>query len=94
METVIRNVDEINPQDRQSLEHLLGRPLGNNQRVVINTANLRVHGANPPAPDSVDLDAMDTLPEWCNVYKGLSDDQVSAIERTILNRANLSRRFE
>ena len=38
--------------------------------------------------------AEDTLPDWCNVYEGLSDAEVAAIEEVTLTRANLTRPSE
>jgi len=34
------------------------------------------------------------LPEWCNVYAGLSDEEIADVEKTILTRADLSRPSE
>lgn len=31
------------------------------------------------------------LPEWCNVYAGLTDEQIADLEKTILTRADLTR---
>lgn len=31
------------------------------------------------------------LPEWCNVYDGLTDQQLEEMEAVILERADLSR---
>jgi hypothetical protein len=30
------------------------------------------------------------LPEWCNVYEGLADEEIADLEKTILTRADLS----
>jgi hypothetical protein len=35
MERLLRNVDDIESADRQAIEHLLGRPLGADQKVFI-----------------------------------------------------------
>lgn len=35
MEPLLRNVDDIDSADRQAIEHLLGRPLGADQKVFI-----------------------------------------------------------
>jgi hypothetical protein len=34
------------------------------------------------------------LPEWCNVYAGLSDDEIAILEKSILTRADLTRPSE
>ena len=94
METVIRNVDEIDAHDRQSLEHVLGCSLRENQQLVINIVNLQVPVGTAPAPVSHKANGTPTLPEWCNVYEGLEDDEIAAMEQTILQRADLSRPSE
>ncbi|MBS0203170.1 MAG: hypothetical protein JSS49_09750 [Planctomycetes bacterium] len=92
METVIRNVGEIDVHDRQSLEHVLGRSLSENQQLVINIVNLQVPVGT--APDSPKVNGTAALPGWCNVYEGLSDDEIATMEQTILQRADLSRPSE
>lgn len=34
---------------------------------------------------------MPALPDWCNVYEGLSDEEIADLQRIILQRADLSR---
>ena len=88
METVIRNVGEIDAHDRQSLEHVLGHSLRENQQLVINIVTPQVPAV---APVSRQTNGAPALPDWCNVYEGLSDDEIAAMEQTILQRADLSR---
>ena len=87
MATVIRNVGDINPNDRQALEHVLGHGLHENQQLVIQILNL------PVSPAAADTVPSTSLPEWCNVYAGLSDEEIVDIEKVILTRADLSRPF-
>jgi len=49
-----------------------------------------------PAPALVPHTTNDTsaLPDWCNVYERLSDDEINDMEQTILQRADLSRPCE
>ena len=86
MESITRNVADINSTDRQALEHVVGRQLRENQQVVIHIVNMDVErpkgNGTPPAGK---------LPEWCNVYEGLSDDEVAELEQVVLTRADLSR---
>lgn len=93
MENVIRNVRDIDRADRQALEHVLGQRLRENQQLVIGIVNLDVTA--PPAETSRgEATAGATLPEWCNVYEGLSDEEIADLERIILTRADLSRPSE
>jgi hypothetical protein len=89
MKEIVRNVAEIEPTDRRALEHLLGQPLDDNEQLL-----LRVIGPDAQNVKSANGDReVDTevLPEWCNIYEGLSDDEISAIEEIMLTRANLTR---
>jgi len=86
----IRKVSEIEPQDREALEHVLGTRLLDDQQIVIRVLDNSVgHNAGetkePTPPRS--------LPAWCNVYKGLSDDEIADAESAIV-RSSDSRAFE
>ena len=70
-------------------EHVFGRPLGDDQQLIIQVVapgNEQDGGAEDPcgAPAG-------KLPDWCNVYEGLSDQQIAEVEAVILQRADLSR---
>ncbi len=90
MEAITRNVRDIGTADRRALEHVIGRQLGDDQRLVIRVVNVET---TPVVPNSTE-DGTDALPEWCSVYDGLSDDAVASLEKTILTRADLSRTGE
>jgi hypothetical protein len=83
MESVTLNVNEIGASDRQSLEHVLGQPLLPDQRLVI-----QILSTEAAVPSARHLNAdhpseSATLPEWCNVYEGLSDEEIASIESSI-----------
>jgi hypothetical protein len=40
METIVRNIGELNAGDRSAIERLVGRPLSENQRLVIRVMNV------------------------------------------------------
>lgn len=90
MQTVIRNVSDINDQDRQALEHVLGQQLSENQQLVIQVVKLQV-APIAPAESGGRRNSDVILPEWCNVYAGLSDDEIAELEKAILTRADLTR---
>ena len=90
MESLIRNVGDMNAHDRQALERVLGQSLGTNQQLIIYIIDVNVRPeASLARTDQQGSDAP-TLPEWCNVYEGLSDVDIADMEQTIL-RADLGR---
>ena len=93
MADFVRNVREIESADRQAMERLLGQPLHENEQLVIRvvTAKPGPQSSCEPPPTS---GTMAVLPEWCNVYAGLSDEEIADLERTILARADLARPSE
>jgi hypothetical protein len=92
MDAIIRNVRDIDTRDRHVLEQVVGRPLKENDQLIIQVATL---DKEPPAdrngPSAV---RADEPPPWCNVYDGLSDDEVAELEKVILQRADLTRPSE
>ena len=90
MEEVLRNVNDIEPADRRALEHILGRTLHDSQQVALRVSS--PDDARDVGTTNGDQATDDeTLPEWCNVYEGLSDAEIAAIEEVMLTRANLTR---
>jgi hypothetical protein len=89
METVVRNVRDLHGTERSAAEQLVGHTLRENQKLIIQVANIDV---------AVDRPSSDTrpgeLPAWCNVYEGLSDKEIADLEKTILTRADLTRPSE
>jgi len=88
METVIRKVDEIEGADRQAIERLVGHQLQPDQQLVIQVID------KDRLKELESVDVASGLPAWCNVYEGLSEQDLLKIEETILSRANLSRPVE
>jgi len=68
------------------LEHVIGRQLRENQRVIIQVETL----GNQPV-EKQDAARPGKLPKWCNVYKGPSSKQIAEVEEAILQRSELSR---
>jgi hypothetical protein len=87
MEAVIRKVRDIEECDRHMLEHVLGRPLHQNQQIIVQVVTLGDTPTQAPVADRAgDTDA---LPDWCNVYEGLTAEQVADLESVVLDRAIL-----
>jgi hypothetical protein len=92
MDEFVRNVIDIEAADRQALEHVFGRQLHDSQQVVMRVVSPNLQEESPSNGDQAD--DVEALPEWCNVYEGLSDDEIAAIEEVMLIRANLTRSAE
>lgn len=92
MESIIRNVRDIDTRERKALEHVLGHQLKENQQIIIQVVTVSA------APDSQDTtkvpDQAGKLPEWCNVFAGLTDDEMTDVESAIHQRADLTRPSE
>jgi hypothetical protein len=86
MESIIRNVRDIDTADRQALEHVVGSVLRENQQLIIQVVSVDLSDSQPQASGN-------GLPEWCNVYEGLTDAEVDEIEKSIV-RSRGSRAFD
>lgn len=86
----MRNVDDMDTEDRHALEHVLGKSLREDQQLVIRIINRKAPAEALPDTD----DNAPVLPEWCNVYAGLSEREIDDIEKIILQRADLGRPSE
>ena len=89
MKSITCSVKDIGPADRRALEHVIGQRLSDRQQLVIQVVNPDV----PRTQAAAEPEAA-TLPDWCNVYEGLSDGEMSALGAVILTRADLSREAE
>ncbi len=87
MESITKNVCDISLPDKLALEHVIGQQLAQNQRVIIQICSLELRSE----PATTEAELAKGLPNCCNVYAGLSDEEVEAVEQTALRRANLTR---
>jgi len=87
MESIIRNVSDLNAEERRLYEGVLGQKLRENQQVILQVITLR------DAPETGESEAAPQagLPAWCDVFQGLSDEQISDVEAVILDRADFTR---
>lgn len=81
MHDIIRNVRDIDVSDRHALEHVVGQPLRDDQRLVIQIVNTDTAESTPK---EVPPAAANRLPDWCNVYEGLSDAEIADLETAIV----------
>ncbi len=90
METVTRNVEDMNEADRLALEHVLGRSLREDQQLVIRVISPPGVQEFSSTSNQGTLNTAPALPEWCNVYAGLSNEEIADVEQSILRRADLN----
>jgi hypothetical protein len=78
METLVRNVRDLDDSDRSALERVLGHQLRESQRLVIQVMSVTVEqpAATPPVGDE--------LPAWCDVYEGLSESEIDDLDAAIV----------
>lgn len=86
METIVHNVGELGETGRSAAETLVGHALDESQQLVIQVVSLGTR-----ENDAESATKPDELPDWCNVYAGLSDEQVAALEQAISRRLELQR---
>ena len=78
METIVRNVSELDLGDRSLLERVIGHTLRENEQLVIQVTS-------PPTQQvTTDGGAPRKLPSWCNVYEGLSDAEIDELDQAIV----------
>ncbi|HEY5315906.1 MAG TPA: hypothetical protein VIK18_25475 [Pirellulales bacterium] len=78
------DVTALGDSHRRALEEVLGRPLASNEQVIISVRSVET-------PAAASAGASQTLEDWTNIYEGLSDEQVEAIDKMAKTRANLTR---
>ena len=94
MDQIIRDVRDIDGDDRQALEHVIGQRLRENQQVIINVVTVDVSSRPTESPRPYDTQSEDEIPQWWKVYEGLSDEEIDRLDKAIRERANLTRVFE
>ena len=87
METITRQVGEMQANERSAAELLLGHRLRGHEQLILQVLDLN---ATEPFEDSR---PSQSLPDWCNIYNGLTNVEIDNIDKSII-RCNLSRSFE
>jgi hypothetical protein len=70
MNKLVKPVRELDAAARKKVEEGLQTPLADDQQIVVEQAAIP-----DPLPE---------LPDWCNVYAGLSDQEIDELEKVIL----------
>ncbi len=98
MESISRNFGDLTPTERQVYEKVLGHQLHAGQQIVVQLidvapCDVESNGKTATTPQP-NRDDKSQLPEWCSVYRGLSDKEVDAVEDSILARSPGSRNID
>jgi hypothetical protein len=86
METITRNVSDIPADDLQALEHLVGGPLRPRQQVIVQV--VEKESGRDDAPLGI---SEPRLPDWFNIYEGLSEEEIDQLDAAIQERLDLTR---
>ena len=92
MDTIKRNVRDLDSDERRLYEQTIGHKLAENQQIIIQVISVDT-GPEPPDNGTGRLPA-GTLPAWCNVFEGLSDEEIADVERVALQRSDMTRPSE
>jgi hypothetical protein len=77
MESIIRDVRDMDNRDREAIEHVVGQSLRDDQKLIIQILSSEATVEGQPTRESI-------LPAWCNVYEGLSDAEIADVEKSIV----------
>lgn len=91
MDSISRNVKDLDFSDRRALEHVIGSPLAENQIVVIQVVNSGVTESSTSPTESA---YEPQIPDWWKIYDGLDDQEIERLDQAIRQRANLTRGIE
>lgn len=73
--------------ERSAAELLLGHRLHGHEQLILQVLELNTE------VQTNDSASAESLPDWCNIYNGLTDVEIDNIDQSII-RCNLSRSFE
>ena len=79
------DVTSLDAEHRRALEDVIGMQLQRNQRLLISVTEANVTPAEGAHRGG------QSIRDWTDVYEGLSDEEVGAIEREVNTRADLTR---
>jgi hypothetical protein len=85
MVAITRKISDLTKPLRQALEAAAGASLADEQQVVIELPD-----ASPSKPSGI-ANESGTLPDWCHVYDGLSESDLTSIDAAVSERAVMGR---
>jgi len=103
MESISRNVGDLTTTERQVYETVLGHQLHAGQQIIVQLIDVDASYADPKAACQPSTSPQENgsqqngdakLPDWCDVYRGLSDKEIEEVEESILARSPTSRNID
>ena len=101
MDSISYSVTDLSADQRLVFESVLGQPLRDDQRVVVQLLGTDADqpNATPRLPQDQKITIkregdVGILPDWCAIFADLSDEEFAEIEAAILTRADLSRSLD
>lgn len=88
MTPIVRDVCDMSENERRALECILGCALRDDQQVVLGVQ------ASDNATNETSGSSALVVPDWWNVYEGLTEAEVDILDAAIRQRANSTRTFE
>ncbi len=82
MEKITRNVPELDTDEKRVYESVLGHELSANQQIILHVVTLEDQD-----DENETHQPSGTLPEYFNVYDGMSDKEIAELEELILPRS-------
>ena len=86
MVSITRNVSDIPANDIPAFGAPIGAPLQPSQQVIVQVVESE-SGRNEAPPQSSEP----RLPEWFNIYDGLSEEEIDQLDAAIHERLDLTR---
>ncbi len=83
MESITRQVRELQPDERRVYEAALGKQLLENQQIILQVITL--NGQNE-SRDDTHTQGTFQRPDWCNVYDGLTEQEIVSVESVAIDR--------
>lgn len=87
MEKITRHVLNLGSDEKRMYESVLGHTLHADQQIILHVITPQATTEETPATQQ----SSGTLPDWCNVYDGLSGEEMDELEEVILDRSHWSR---
>ena len=88
METVTRNVSDLDQSERSVFERVVGHQLRETQRIILNVVNVDLRD-----PEGAPVEPFPDVPDHWKIYEGMTEQEIDDLDLSI-TRCNLTRTLE